>query len=459
MFDSLTERIQKVFKDLRGHGKLSEENIQEALAQVRTALLEADVHLGTVDRFLDSIRTSALGREVLLSITPGQALIKVVHEELVALLTPRDRKAVRLRFAPAPPTLVLMAGLQGTGKTTTAAKLARFLKADGRRPGLVAADLQRPAAVEQLATLAEQVGVPFFGPDPGEKPQDVCLRAAKTALSNNCDILILDTAGRLHVDDALMEEIASIQRLVKPHNVLLTCDAMAGQDAVRSASVFHARLPLTGIVLTKADGDARGGAVLSMSSVTGIPVQFVGVSEKMDGLEPFHPDRMASRILGMGDILTLVEKAERVAKETAQRREESKGGAFDLDTMLDQLRQVRKMGPMEDLLGMIPGGQALKGKLPQATPDERKMKRMEAILLSMTPKERRHPQLLDGSRKKRIAAGSGTRADEVNNLLKQYEMMRKLMRNQGMMAKMQKMMGGGLPGMPPGGFPPGFPRS
>jgi signal recognition particle subunit SRP54 len=453
MFDSLTEKIQKVFKDLRGHGKLSEENIREALGQVRAALLEADVHLETVGRFLEGVREKALGRDVLLSVTPGQTLIRVVHEELISLLTPKDRKAVRLRFAPAPPTLILMAGLQGTGKTTTAAKIARFLKADGRRPGLVAADLQRPAAVEQLATLSSQVGVPFFGPESGEKPQDVCQRAVRSALARECDILILDTAGRLHVDEALMDEIASIQRLVKPHNILLTCDAMAGQDAVRSAGAFHARLPLTGIVLTKADGDARGGAVLSMTAVTGVPVQFVGVSEKMDGLEPFHPDRMASRILGMGDILTLVEKAEKAAQETVRRREEAKGGGFDLDAMLEQLRQVRKMGPMEDLLGMIPGGDRLKGRLPQSGPDESKMSRMEAILLSMTPKERRHPQLLDGSRKKRIAAGSGTRADEVNNLLKQYEMMRKLMKNQGMLAKMQRMMGGGNPG----GLPPGFP--
>lgn len=458
MFDSLTEKIQKVFKDLRGHGKLTEENVREALDQVRTALLEADVHLETTGRFLEAVRRKAMGQDVLLSLTPGQALIKVVHQELIALLTPKDKKAVRLRFAPAPPTLILMAGLQGTGKTTTSAKLARLLKADGRRPGLVAADLQRPAAVEQLAVLASQVDVPFFGPEPGEKPRDVCQRAVKNALVNHCDILVLDTAGRLHVDESLMEEIAEIQRLVKAGNVLLTCDAMAGQDAVKAAAAFHAKLPLTGIVLTKADGDARGGAVLSMTSVTGVPVQFVGVSEKMDGLEPFHPDRMASRILGMGDILTLVEKAEAAAKDAAEKRAEAaKPGVFDLDTMLEQLRQVSKMGPMEDLVGMLPGGAQLKGRInPQAAPDEKKMKRMEAILLSMTPKERRHPQLLDGSRRKRIAQGSGTRPDEVNNLLKQYEMMKKLMKNAGMLSKLQKMMGGGMPGIPPGGLPPGL---
>jgi signal recognition particle subunit SRP54 len=454
MFDQLTEKIQKVFKNLRGQGKISEENIQEALDQVRLALLEADVHLETVKLFLDRVRAKSLGREVSLSLTPGQVMVKIVHEELIALLTPKDRNAVRLKFAPAPPTLILLAGLQGTGKTTTAAKLAAWLKKDGRKPGLVAADLVRPAAVDQLAVLAAEAGVPCFKPEGGEKALDLCLRAARTCLQNDCNLLILDTAGRLQIDEPMMEEIAEIHRRLKPTNVLLVVDAMTGQNAVQVAAAFHARLPLTGLVLTKADGDARGGAVFSITSATGVPIQFVGVSEKMDGLEAFHPDRMASRILGMGDLLTLVEKAEEAARQSAfERQKASKGSDFNLDHLLDQVRQLKKMGPMEELISMMPGDAALKKQMMAGAPDEKKIRRMEAILLSMTPKERRFPQLLDGSRKRRIAGGSGTRPDEINSLLKQYDLMRKMMKKSGGKG-LQAMMGGGFPGGP-GSFPGG----
>ncbi|HUO58799.1 MAG TPA: signal recognition particle protein [bacterium] len=461
MFEQLTEKIQKVFKDLRGHGKLSEENIQAALQQVRLALLDADVNVETTKLFLERVKTKALGKEVALSLTPGQVMVKIVHEELIALLTPTDRNANKLRFAPAPPTLILLAGLQGTGKTTTAAKLALWLKKDGRKPGLVAADLVRPAAIEQLSVLAKEIDVPFFRPEGSETALDVCQRAVKTCLQNNANILILDTAGRLQIDEEMMNEIAQIQQKLKPTNIMLVVDAMTGQNAVNVATAFHARLPLTGLVLTKADGDARGGAIFSITSVTGVPIQFVGVSEKMEGLEPFYPDRMASRILGMGDMLTLIEKAEEVAKQAAfDRQKAAKGSDFNLDHLLDQIRSLKKMGSMEEMIAMLPGDHAQKKQMAANAPDEKKIKRMEAILLSMTLKERKFPQLLDGSRKRRIAQGSGTTANEINTLLGQYDMMRKMMKKGGAMGKVMNRMGGA--GFPPGGFPggmpPGFPR-
>jgi signal recognition particle subunit SRP54 len=459
MFERLTERVQKVFKDLKGQGKLSEENIAQALEEVRSALLEADVHLDTAKAFLERVKAKALGRDVALSLTPGQVMIKIVNEELVSLLTPKDRNAVKLRFAPAPPTLILLAGLQGTGKTTTAAKIALWLKKDGRKPGLVAADLVRPAAIDQLGTLAKEAGVPFFRPEAGEDALAVCKRAVKTCLTHDANLLILDTAGRLQIDEAMMAEIEGIQKALKPSNILLVVDAMTGQNAVAVASAFHARLPLTGLVLTKADGDARGGAILSATSVTGVPIQFVGVSERLDGLEAFHPDRMASRILGMGDTLTLIEKAEAVAKDGAlARQKEKKEAGFDLDDLLEQLRQIQKMGSMDQILSMLPGDAAQKQRMTAGAPDEKRMKRMEAILLSMTPKERRFPQVLDGSRRRRIAQGSGTSPAEVNTLLGQYDMMRRMVKKGGTPGKSGKRTGGGFPGMPNQGFPPGFPR-
>ena len=460
MFEQLTEKIQKVFKNLRGQGKLTEENIQEALKEVRLALLEADVNFETTKLFLEKVRTKALGKEVSLSLSPGQVMIKIVHDELIQLLTPKDKNANKLKFAPAPPTLILLAGLQGTGKTTTAAKLALWLKKDGRKPGLVATDLVRPAAIDQLGTLAKEIDVPFFKPEPGEKALDVCVRAVKTCLKNNANILILDTAGRLQIDEEMMGEIAEINQKLKPANILLVVDAMTGQNAVNVASAFHARLPLTGLVLTKADGDARGGAIFSITSVTGVPIQFTGVSEKMEGLEPFYPDRMASRILGMGDMLTLIEKAEEIARQSAfDKQKLSKASDFNLDHLLDQIRQLKKMGSMEEMISMLPGDQAQKKQMAANAPDEKKIKRMEAILLSMTAKERHFPQLLDGSRKRRIAAGSGTQASEINSLLKQYDMMRKVMKKPGLMGKAMGLMGGGPgSGFPPGAAPPGFSR-
>jgi signal recognition particle subunit SRP54 len=461
MFEQLTEKIQKVFKNLRGQGKISEENVQEALKEVRLALLEADVNLETVKLFLERIKTKALGKEVALSLTPGQVMVKIVHEELIALLTPKDKNANKLKFAPAPPTLILLAGLQGTGKTTTAAKLALWLKKDGRKPGLVAADLVRPAAIDQLVALAQEIGVPCFRPERGEKALDVCQRAVKTCLQNDANILILDTAGRLQIDEQMMNEISEIQKKLKPTNIMLVVDSMTGQNAVQVAKAFHERLPLTGLVLTKADGDARGGAVFSITSVTGVPIQFVGVSEKMDGLEAFYPDRMASRILGMGDMLTLIEKAEEVARQSAfDRQKMSKGSDFNLDHLLDQLRQLKKMGSMEEIINMLPGDHAQKKQMAANAPDEKKIKRMEAIILSMTAKERQFPQLLDGSRKRRIAGGSGTQPSEINTLLKQYDLMKKMAKKGGLAQKAMNMMGGGgMPGsFPPGGLPPGFPR-
>lgn len=460
MFENLTDRIQKVFKDLRGQGKITETNVEETLKEVRLALLEADVNVDTANLFLEKIKAKALGKEVALSLSPGQVMIKIVHEELIQLLTPKDKTANKLKFAPAPPTLILLAGLQGTGKTTTAAKLAAWLKKDGRRPGLVAADLVRPAAIDQLATLGQEIGVPVFRPENGEKALDVCNRAVKTALQNDCNILILDTAGRLQIDEEMMNEIAEIQKKLKPTNIMLVVDAMTGQNAVQVAQAFHAKLPLTGLVLTKADGDARGGAIFSITSVTGVPIQFVGVSEKMDGLEAFYPDRMASRILGMGDMLTLIEKAEEVARQSEMAKKLSKPSDFNLDNMLDQIQQLTKMGSMEDIISMLPGDHAQKKQMMAQAPDAKRIKRMEAILLSMTKKERQFPKILDGSRRRRISQGSGTRPDEVNTLLKQYDMMKKVMKKGGIMQKASNLMGGmGKGGFPPmgGGMPGGFP--
>jgi signal recognition particle subunit SRP54 len=343
--------------------------------------------------------------------------------------------------------LILLAGLQGTGKTTSAAKLALWLKKDGRKPGLVAADLVRPAAIDQLAALAEEIGVPVFKPESGENALEVCLRAVKTCLENNVHILILDTAGRLQINEEMMSEISEINQKLKPSNILLAVDSMTGQNAVKVATAFHKRLALTGLVMTKADGDARGGAIFSITSATGVPIQFVGVSEKMDGLEPFHPDRMASRILGMGDMLTFIEKAEEAARQSSlDTQKAAKESSFNLNHLLDQLRQLKKMGSLDEMINILPGDHAQKKQMAANAPDEKKIKRMEAILLSMTEKERRFPQILDGSRKRRIASGSGTRPDEINTLLKQYDMMRKMMKKGGMMTKAKNLMGGGMGG-------------
>jgi len=424
-FDNLTARLQETMKKLRGKGRLSEKDVDEALREVRLALLEADVNYKVVRDFIRSVKERAVGEEVLSSLTPGQQVIKIVNEELTNLM---GGTVSKLRLASKPPTVIMMVGLQGSGKTTTSAKLARMLKSQGHRPLLVAADIYRPAAIKQLMVLGEQIQVPVFSM--GEQnPVDIAKAALSHAGSHGNDVIILDTAGRLHVDEALMDELVQIRESVSPHEILLVVDSMTGQDAVNVAEVFNARLDITGVVLTKLDGDARGGAALSVKAVTGKPIKFAGISEKMDGLEPFHPDRMASRILGMGDVLTLIEKAvstvdEEKAKQLAQKLKEAE---FTLEDFLDQLQQLKKMGPLDQILGMLPGMAGMK-QLKDVDVDEKHLKRIEAIINSMTPEERRNPQIIGGSRRKRIARGSGTSVQDVNRLLKQFEQTRQLMK-------------------------------
>ncbi|MGC8874666.1 MAG: signal recognition particle protein [Chloroflexia bacterium] len=426
MFEQLTERLQAVFRRLSSRGRLSEKDVDEALREVRLALLEADVHYRVVKEFLERVRARAVGETVMRSLTPAQQVIKIVHEELVQML---GQTAVPLTEAASPPTVLMLVGLQGSGKTTTAAKLALHLRQRGAFPLLVAADLRRPAAVRQLEVLGEQLSLPVYSEGSGKDAAAVAQRALKEARQQRRSHVILDTAGRLHIDEELMQELVRVQRAVSPHEVLLVADAMTGQDALRVASEFHARLHLTGLILTKVDGDARGGAALSIRSVTGVPIKFLGVGEKADALEVFHPDRLASRILGMGDVLSLIERAESAYTEEEARRLEEKvrRGAFDLNDFLDQLRQVQKMGPLEQLLEMIPGlGSALRTQ--QLQVDERQFRRLEAIILSMTPEERARPEIIGGSRRRRIARGSGTSVQQVNALLNRFDQYRRLMR-------------------------------
>lgn len=438
MFQGLTDRLNDIFKRLRGYGRLSEDNIAEALREVRLALLEADVNFKVVRSFLERVRERAVGRDVLESLTPGQQVVRVVYEELTALM---GGAASQLRTAGQPPSVLMLVGLQGSGKTTTAGKLARLLKGKGRRPLLVAADLQRPAAQEQLATLGRNLGVEVYRSAGAATAMVVCREAVSQARSRLLDPVILDTAGRLHIDEPLMQELGAIKGEVKPAEILMVVDAMTGQDAVNSASSFHQALDLTGIILTKLDGDTRGGAALSIRAVTGTPIKFVGVGEKLDALEVFHPDRMASRILGMGDVLGLVERAQEAfdAKQAATLEKKLKAQRFTLEDFRDQLRQVRGMGPLEQLVGMIPGLSRLKG-LPDAAAQERELKRVEAIIDSMTPGERQRPEVLNGGRRRRIASGSGTSVAEVNRLLKQFADMQKMMRQ-----LMQAGKGGRMP--------------
>ncbi len=437
MFDSLTDKLNEVFKRLRGHGTLSEENIAEALREVRLALLEADVNFKVVRSFLERVRERAVGREVLQSLTPGQQVVKVVFEELAALM---GGTQARLQRAGQPPSVLMLVGLQGSGKTTTAGKLARHLKEQGQRPLLVAADLQRPAAQEQLQTLGRTLGVEVYRAAGQSTPVAVCRDAVSLARSRLFEPVILDTAGRLHVDEPLMQELRAIAAETTPTEILMVADAMTGQDAVNSAAAFHAALTLTGYILTKLDGDTRGGAALSIRAITSVPIKFIGVGEKLDALEPFHPDRMASRILGMGDVLSLVERAEKVvdAKQAAAVEKKLRAQSFTLEDFREQLRQVRTMGPLEQLVGMIPGLSRMKG-LPDASEQERELKRVEAIIDSMTPGERQKPEVLNGSRRKRIAAGSGTAVADVNRLLKQFSDMQKLMRQLVQMGKGKRL--------------------
>ncbi len=426
MFDRLTDRLAAVFRRLRGHGTLTEENIIEALREVRLALLEADVHFKVVKEFLERVRGRAVGQAVLRSLTPGQHVVRVVHEELTALM---GGGPARLSLTGSPPVGVLLAGLQGSGKTTTAAKLARLLLREGRRPLLVAADLKRPAACAQLQTVGAAVGVPVHA-DPGAESALSAVRAAAVrAAAEGQDVLLVDTAGRLHVDEPLMAELATLKAALQPAEVLLVADAMTGQDAVNSAAAFHRAVGLTGVILTKLDGDARGGAALSIRAVTGAPIKFVGVGERPEALEPFYPDRIASRILGMGDILSLVERAEAAAakEEAAALAAKVRRESFTLEDFRAQLKQVQALGPLSEVLGMLPGlGQA--GRPAGGEEEERALRRMEAILNSMTRREREDPALLNGGRRRRIAAGSGTSVAEVNRLLRQFAQTQKVMR-------------------------------
>ena len=438
MFAGLSDRLNDVFKRLRGYGSLTEDNIAEALREVRLALLEADVNVKVVRSFLERVRERAIGRDVLGSLTPGQQVVKVVYEELTTLM---GGTAHRMRTAGQPPTVIMLVGLQGSGKTTTAGKLARLVRGQGQRPLMVAADLQRPAAQDQLATLGRTVGVEVYRTAAATSPVAVCQEAASHARARMLDPVILDTAGRLHVDESLMEELRAIKAQMKPAEILMVADAMTGQDAVNSATAFHQALELTGYILTKLDGDTRGGAALSIRAVTGVPIKFVGTGEKLDALEVFHPERMASRILGMGDVLSLVEKAEQAVdeKQAAALQKKLRAQAFTLEDFRDQLRQVRGMGPLDQLIGMIPGLSRVKG-LPDSSEQERELKRVEAIIDSMTPGERRRPEVLNGSRRKRIANGSGASVTDVNRLLKQFGEMQKMMRQ-----LMQAGKGGRMP--------------
>ncbi len=426
MFQALSDRLSGIFKKLRGYGRLTEENIAEALREVRLALLEADVNFKVVRPFLERVRERAVGREVLESLTPGQQVVKVVHEELTALM---GGSASHLRSAGQPPTVIMLVGLQGSGKTTTAGKLGHLLRGQGRRPLLVAADLQRPAAQDQLATLGRTLGVEVYRTANAPSAVAVCREAVSQARARLLDPVILDTAGRLHIDEPLMQELRAIKIEVIPTEILMVLDAMTGQDAVNSATAYHQALQLTGTILTKLDGDTRGGAALSVRSVTGTPIKFIGIGENLDALEVFHPDRMASRILGMGDVLSLVERAEKAfdVKQAETLQKKLKAQSFTLEDFREQLRQVRGMGPLDQLVGMIPGLSRVKG-LPDATTQEKELKRVEAIIDSMTPGERQRPETLNGGRRKRIAAGSGTSVADVNRLLKQFADMQKMMR-------------------------------
>lgn len=427
MFENLTDRLEGVFKKLRGHGKLTEENIQEAMQEVRRALLEADVNFKVVKEFIAAVTEKAIGKEVLSSLSPGQQVIKIVHDELVELL---GSKTEPLRLDGKQPVTIMLAGLQGSGKTTTAAKLAHMLKKQGRKPFLVPADVYRPAAIEQLNVLGQQVGVPVFASTTEDKPLDISRRALKEALDKQYDTVIIDTAGRLHVDEELMDELKAISSAVSLSEILFVADAMTGQDAVTVADKFNADLTITGVILTKMEGDARGGAALSVKNITGKPIKFVGVGEAIDALEIFHPDRTASRILGMGDMLSLIEKAEAVVdqKKAEKLARKIQKNTFSLEDFLDQIQQIKKMGNLEQLMGMIPGINKLKQLKDAPKPDEKELGRTEAIIRSMTKKERQKHQIINASRRMRIAKGSGTSVNDVNRVLKSYTMMLKMMK-------------------------------
>ncbi len=437
MFEGLSDRLQNAFKKLRGQGVIKEEHINEALREVRMALLEADVNFKVVKDFTARIKEKALGQEVLQSLSPAQHIVKIVNDELTELMGGTQSKLV---VAQHPPTVIMLVGLQGAGKTTTAGKLAASLKKQGKKPLMVACDVYRPAAIKQLQVLGEQLGVAVFSVEGNNNPVDIAQQAVNKAESIFCDTVIIDTAGRLHINEELMGELSNIKSKVKPHEILLVVDAMIGQESVTVAESFHEKLGLTGLILTKLDGDARGGAALSIKSVTGCPIKYVGMGEKLEALEPFHPERMSSRILGMGDVLTLIEKvqSEIDLEKAAELEKKLRKDEFTLEQFLEQLQMVKKMGSLGSLLDLIPGvGNKLKD-LKDAKIDEKEMGRVEAIIRSMTIKERRNPDVLNGSRRKRIALGSGTKVQDVNRLIKQFEESRKMMKKMQSMQKMGK---------------------
>ncbi len=423
MFEALTEKLQKTLKSLRGEGKLSEEHINAALSQIRTALLEGDVHYKAVEQLTDNIRRKAMGQEVLSSLSPDQQVLKIVRDELIELL---GREPAPLQFSKKPPSLIFLTGLQGSGKTTTTGKLGKWLAKRGHRPVAVSTDVRRPAAREQLAQIARAVGLPIVE-KASDDPLELLKAARREAELSAYDVILVDTQGRLHIDDELMQELEAMKRAYAPVETLFVADAMTGQDAVKSAGTFHERLGTTGVILTKMDGDARGGAALSIRWVTGQPIKFIGTGEKYDALEPFQPDRIVGRILGMGDMLTLIERAEETLDKSkaAELEEKLRRAEFTLDDFRDQLRQLKKMGSLDDILGMIPG---VAPEVRSQAVDERKLARVEAIINSMTAQERRRPDVLNGRRRKRVARGSGTTVQEVNQLLRQYSEMKRMMK-------------------------------
>ena len=448
MFDNLSEKLQRVFKNLRGEGKLSAENMEGALREIRMALLEADVNFRVVKQLIENIKLKAMGEEVLTALSPSQQVVKIVQEELIKILGSHESK---LRFANEPPSVFLIVGLQGSGKTTSAGKLARYLSRNGHRPMMVSVDVYRPAARDQLRIIARDINLPIYEGAEGEtQPRELAKSALRESTQTGRDVLLVDTAGRLHLDDQLMTELQELKSQLNPVEILFVADAMTGQDAVKSADEFHKRLGITGVILTKMDGDARGGAALSIRHVTGQPLKFVGVGEKFDALEAFHPDRAANRILGMGDVLSLIEKASEAIdqKKAVEMQRKLFENEFTLEDFRDQLRQIRKLGPLQSLLGMMPKVGILK-ELKDVKVDEKEIGRVVAIIDSMTPRERWNHMIINGSRRRRIAKGSGTSVQEVNQLLKQYTQARKMM----------KSFSGGLMGKKMGKMklPPGFP--
>jgi signal recognition particle subunit SRP54 len=450
MFDNLSDKLQRVFKNMRGEGRLSAENMESALREVRVALLEADVNFKVVKQLIESVKTRAMGQEVLSSLSPSQQVIGIINDELIKILGGHESK---LRFANDPPSVFLIVGLQGSGKTTSSGKLARWLTKNGHRPQLVSVDIYRPAAREQLAIIAREIKVPIYPGTPEEKlPVDLARSARREATNAGRDVLLVDTAGRLHIDDDLMNELQQLKELLNPVEILFVADAMTGQDAVKSADEFHKKLGITGVILTKMDGDARGGAALSIRSVTGQPLKFVGLGEKSDAFEPFHPDRAASRILGMGDIVSFVEKAQEAfdGKQQEEMQRKLMDNEFSLEDFRDQLKSLRKLGSLDSILKMMPKVGMMK-ELQNLQPDEKELTRIVAIIDSMTPKERNNHMLINGSRRRRIAVGSGTSVQEVNSLLKQYGQARKMMKSMsgnfgGLGKKLGKLGGFGLPG-------------